>query len=94
MFGWIEIIYIILCLIFIGLVLLQNSSGSGLENLTGGNSSSKSKKIGALTKFTASIGLILFAMTFYISYDNKIENEQAMQMEAQILEGLEGNNNE
>jgi protein translocase SecG subunit len=71
MFEWIEIIYMVICLIFIGLVLLQGDSGSGLENITGGNSSSKSKKIGGLTKFTASLGALLFCLTFYISYDNK-----------------------
>lgn len=71
MFEWIEIFYILICLIFIGLVLLQNNSGSGLENITGGNSSSKSKKIGGLTKFTAFLGLLLFSLTFYISYSNK-----------------------
>ena len=60
MFEWIEIFYILICLIFIGLVLLQNNAGSGLENITGGNSSSKSKKIGGLTKFTAFLGLVLF----------------------------------
>lgn len=71
MFEWIEIFYILICLIFIGLVLLQNNAGSGLENITGGNSSSKSKKIGGLTKFTAFLGLVLFSLTFYISYSNK-----------------------
>tara|TARA_Y100000588_G_scaffold45448_1_gene42959 strand:+ start:1547 stop:1837 length:291 start_codon:yes stop_codon:yes gene_type:complete len=71
MFEWIEIFYILICLIFIGLVLLQNNAGSGLENITGGNSSSKSKKIGGLTKFTAFLGFVLFSLTFYISYSNK-----------------------
>lgn len=90
MFGWFEIIYILICFVFIGLVVLQNSSGSGLENITGGNSSSKSKKIGTLTKFTSIIALILFSMTFYISYDNK-NNKEEFEIEKVILEG---NNNE
>ncbi len=85
MFEWIEIFYILICLIFIGLVLLQNNAGSGLENITGGNSSSKSKKIGGLTKFTAFLGLILFSLTFYISYSNKNNDDFKIIEEAAIV---------
>lgn len=85
MFEWIEIFYILICLIFIGLVLLQSNSGSGLENITGGSSSSKSKKIGGLTKVTAFLGLILFFLTFYISYNNKNNNEFKIIEETTII---------
>lgn len=85
MFEWIEIFYILICLIFIGLVLLQSSSGSGLENITGGNASSKSKKIGGLTKFTAFLGLILFCLTFYISYSNKNSDDFKIIEETTII---------
>lgn len=85
MFEWIEIFYILICLIFIGLVLLQSNSGSGLENITGGSASSKSKKIGGLTKVTAFLGLILFFLTFYISYNNKNNNEFKIIEETTII---------
>tara|TARA_Y100000034_G_C6907493_1_gene421610 strand:- start:4789 stop:5079 length:291 start_codon:yes stop_codon:yes gene_type:complete len=96
MFEWIEIFYILICLIFIGLVLLQNNAGSGLENITGGNSSSKSKKIGGLTKFTAFLGLILFSLTFYISYSNKDNDDFKIIEEAAIVntDNKEGSENE
>ncbi len=96
MFEWIEIFYILICLIFIGLVLLQNNAGSGLENITGGNSSSKSKKIGGLTKFTAFLGLILFSLTFYISYSNKNNDDFKIIEEAAIVntDNKEGSENE
>ena len=96
MFEWIEIFYILICLIFIGLVLLQNNAGSGLENITGGNSSSKSKKIGGLTKFTAFLGLVLFSLTFYISYSNKDNDDFKIIEEAVIvnMDNKEGSENE
>lgn len=96
MFEWIEIFYILICLIFIGLVLLQNNAGSGLENITGGNSSSKSKKIGGLTKFTAFLGLVLFSLTFYISYSNKDNDDFKIIEEAAIVntDNKEGSENE
>lgn len=96
MFEWIEIFYILICLIFIGLVLLQNNAGSGLENITGGNSSSKSKKIGGLTKFTAFLGLVLFSLTFYISYSNKDNDDFKIIEEAVIVntDNKEGSENE
>ena len=96
MFEWIEIFYILICLIFIGLVLLQNNAGSGLENITGGNSSSKSKKIGGLTKFTAFLGIILFSLTFYISYSNKDNDDFKIIEEAAIVntDNKEGSENE
>ena len=87
---------LLICLIFIGLVLLQNNAGSGLENITGGNSSSKSKKIGGLTKFTAFLGLVLFSLTFYISYSNKDNDDFKIIEEAVIVntDNKEGSENE
>lgn len=79
MFGGIEILYIIICLIFIALVLFQGNASNGLSNLTGGNSgSSKSKRITFVTKFTAGIGFALFCLTFYIAYEHKQENETSI----------------
>lgn len=92
MLGGIEILYIILCIIFIFLVLMQNTSGNGLSNITGGDtSSSKSKRITGLTKITAALGLIIFALTFYIAYDNKNVEENFL-IKSSEVKGV--NNNE
>jgi protein translocase SecG subunit len=78
MFSGFEILYIIICLIFISLVLFQNNASNGLSNLTGGNSgSSKTKRITMVTKITAGIGLLLFVLTFYIAYDHKEQNNNS-----------------
>lgn len=79
MFSGFEILYVIICLIFIALVMFQNNSANGLSNLTGGNSgSSKSKRITFLTKLTAGIGFLLFSLTFYIAYDHKQSNNESI----------------
>jgi len=75
MFTGFEILYIIICILFISLVVFQSSASSGISNLTNGNSgSSKSKRITTLIKSMAFIATLVFASTYYIAYNYKQQN--------------------
>jgi len=83
------VVFVIVCFLIIGLVLLQNEEGDGLGGLFAGGSNSAfgSRSASVLTKATYVVVTLFFITAFFLAFINKTPGDKGLDAAARLEQG-------
>jgi len=83
------VVFVIVCFLIIGLVLLQNEEGEGLGGLFAGGSNSAfgSRSASVLTKATYVVVTLFFVTAFFLAFINKTPGDKGLDAAARLEQG-------